>query len=95
MRELKERTGKTKARVAAVTRAVEIRTQQQRAAYDQLLISRRGLAEARSAKREARDEAHEAAEQYEGKAEELLKVSAQLAARINAAAVRPELLQHR
>ena len=39
----------------------------------------------RSAKREARDEAHEAAEQYEGKAEELLKVSAQLAARINAA----------
>jgi murein DD-endopeptidase MepM/ murein hydrolase activator NlpD len=85
MRELKERTGKTKARVAAVTRAVEIRTQQQRAAYDQLLISRRGLAEARSAKREARDEAHEAAEQYEGKAEELLKVSAQLAARINAA----------
>lgn len=85
MRQLKQRTGKTKARVAAVTRAVEIRTQQQRAAYDQLLISRRGLAEARSAKREARDEAHDAAEQYEGKAEELLKVSAQLAARINAA----------
>ena len=85
MRQLKERTGKTKARVAAVTQAVEIRTQQQRAAYDRLLISRRGLAEARSAKREARDEAHEAAEHYEGKAEELLKVSAQLAARINAA----------
>ena len=85
MRELKTRTGKTKERVAAVTRAVEIRTQQQRAAYDQLLISRRGLAQARSAKREARDDAHEAAEHYEGKAEELLKVSAQLAARINAA----------
>jgi murein DD-endopeptidase MepM/ murein hydrolase activator NlpD len=85
MRRLKERTGRTKKRVAAVTRVVEIRTQQQRAAYDQLLISRRGLAEARSAKREARDEAHEAAEHYEGKAEELLKVSAQLAARINAA----------
>jgi murein DD-endopeptidase MepM/ murein hydrolase activator NlpD len=85
MRELKARTGRTKARVAAVTRAVEIRTQQQRAAYDRLLISRRGLAEARSEKREARDEAHEAAEHYEGRAEDLLKVSAQLAARINAA----------
>jgi murein DD-endopeptidase MepM/ murein hydrolase activator NlpD len=85
MRRLKERTGRTKKRVAAVTRVVEIRTQQQRAAYDQLLISRRGLAESRSAKRQARDEAHEAAEHYEGKAEELLKVSAQLAARINAA----------
>ena len=85
MRALKVRTGKTKDRVAAVTRVVEIRTQQQRAAYDQLLISRKGLAQSRSAKREARDEAHEAAEHYEGKAEELLKVSAQLAARINAA----------
>ena len=85
MRALKERTGRTKDRVAAVTRVVEIRTQQQRAAYEQLLISRKGLAQARSAKREARDEAHEAAEHYEGKAEELLKVSAQLAARINAA----------
>jgi len=85
MRQLKQRTGKTRDRVAAVTRVVEIRTQQQRAAYEQLLISRKGLAQARSAKREARDEAHEAAENYEGKAEELLKVSAQLAARINAA----------
>lgn len=85
MRELKKRTGRTKARVAAITRVVEIRTQQQRAVYDRLLISRQGLAEARSAKREGLQEAHEAAEQYEGKAEELLKVSAQLAARINAA----------
>ncbi|HEX7256169.1 MAG TPA: peptidoglycan DD-metalloendopeptidase family protein [Gaiellaceae bacterium] len=85
MRELKERTGKTKDRVAAITRVVEIRTQQQRAAYDQLLISRQGLAQARSSKREHAHAAHEAAEQYEGKAEELLKVSAQLAARINAA----------
>jgi peptidoglycan hydrolase CwlO-like protein len=85
MRELKERTGKTKARVAAITRVVEIRTQQQRAAYDRLLISRQGLAQARSSKRESLHEAHEAAEHYEGKAEELLKVSAQLAARITAA----------
>ncbi|HEU4943413.1 MAG TPA: peptidoglycan DD-metalloendopeptidase family protein [Gaiellaceae bacterium] len=85
MRDLKQRTGKTKARVAAITRVVQIRTEQQRAVYDQLLISRKGLAQARTAKREGLHAAHEAAEQYEGKAEELLKTSAQLAARINAA----------
>jgi murein DD-endopeptidase MepM/ murein hydrolase activator NlpD len=82
---LKRRTGKTKDRVAAVTRVVQIRADQQRAIYNRLLISRQGLAEARGAKRESLQEAHEHAEQYEGKAEELLKVSAQLAARINAA----------
>ena len=85
MRDLKQRTGRTKARVAAITRVVQIRTEQQRAVYDQLLISRKGLAQARTAKREGLHAAHEAAEQYEGKAEELLKTSAQLAARINAA----------
>jgi murein DD-endopeptidase MepM/ murein hydrolase activator NlpD len=85
MRELKTRTGKTKDRVAAVARVVEIRAEQQRAVYNRLLISRQGLAQARSSKREGLVEAHEHAEQYEGKAEELLKVSAQLAARINAA----------
>ena len=84
MQNLKQRTGRTNDRVAAITRVVEIRTEQQRSAYNQLLISRQGLANARSAKRESLDAAHEAAEQYEGKAEELLKVSAQLAARINA-----------
>ena len=85
MQDLKRRTGKTKERVAAITRVVEIRTEQQRAVYDRLLISRQGLATARSSKRESLADAHEDAEQYEGKAEELLKVSAQLAARINAA----------
>jgi murein DD-endopeptidase MepM/ murein hydrolase activator NlpD len=82
---LKRRTGKTKDRVAAVTRVVQIRAEQQRAIYNRLLISRQGLAVARGAKRESLQTAHEHAEQYEGKAEELLKVSAQLAARINAA----------
>jgi murein DD-endopeptidase MepM/ murein hydrolase activator NlpD len=85
MKELKARTGKTKARVAAITRVVQIRRDQQRVVYDRLLISRRGLGEARSAKRESLADAHEDAEHYEGKAEELLKVSAQLAARINSA----------
>lgn len=65
MRDLKQRTGKTKARVAAITRVVQIRTEQQRAVYDQLLISRKGLAQARTAKREGLHAAHEAAEQYE------------------------------
>lgn len=85
MRELKAKTGKTKERVAAITRVVEIRAEQQRAVYNQLLISRQGLASARSSKRGALADAHEQAEHYEGKAEELLKVSAELAARINAA----------
>jgi murein DD-endopeptidase MepM/ murein hydrolase activator NlpD len=85
MKVLKARTGKTKARVAAITRVVEIRTQQQRSIRDRLLASQQGLSAARSAKRESLEEAHEDAEHYEGKAEELLKVSAQLAARINSA----------
>jgi murein DD-endopeptidase MepM/ murein hydrolase activator NlpD len=85
MKELKARTGKTKARVAAITRVVQIRRDQQRVVYDRLLISRQGLGQARSAKRESLAEAHEDADQYEGKAEELLKVSAELAARINSA----------
>ena len=85
MKVLKTRTGKTKARVAAVTRVVEIRTAQQRSIRDRLLASQQGLSTARSAKRESLADAHEDAEHYEGKAEELLKVSAQLAARINSA----------
>ncbi len=89
MKDLKARTGRTKDRVAAITRVVEIRADQQRAVYNRLLISRQGLAETRGAKRESLEEAHEHAEQYEGKAEELLKVSAQLAARINAAQSTP------
>jgi murein DD-endopeptidase MepM/ murein hydrolase activator NlpD len=88
MSDLKARTAKTKARVARITRVVEIRTEQQRAIYHRLLISRQGLAEARGAKRESLHDAHEQAEHYEGKAEELLKVSAELAARINAAQAR-------
>ena len=89
MKDLKTRTGRTKDRVAAITRVVEIRADQQREVYNRLLISRQGLAETRGAKRDSLEEAHEKAEQYEGKAEDLLKVSAQLAARINAAQSAP------
>ena len=89
MKDLKTRTGRTKERVAAITRVVEIRADQQRAVYNRLLISRQGLAESRGAKRESLEDAHEDAEHYEGRAEELLKVSAQLASRINAAQSAP------
>ena len=85
MQELRERTGKTKERVATITRVVQIRRDQQRAVYNTLLASRTGLASARNAKREGLVDAHEQAEHYEGKAEELLKVSSQLAAKINSA----------
>ncbi len=85
MKALKARTGKTKERVTAITRVVQIRTDQQRAVRNRLLASQQGLSAARSGKRESLAEAHEDAAQYEGKAEDLLRVSAQLAARINAA----------
>jgi murein DD-endopeptidase MepM/ murein hydrolase activator NlpD len=82
---LKARTGRTKDRVAAVTRVVQIRTFQQRAVRDRLVATQRGLASARSAKRATLVDVHEDAEHYASEAAALQAVSGQLAARINAA----------
>jgi murein DD-endopeptidase MepM/ murein hydrolase activator NlpD len=85
MRELRARTGKTKARVAAVTRVVRIRTEQQRSLKNQLIAQQRGLTAAQRGRRASladvrADERHFAAE-----AAALQAQSANLAAQIRSA----------
>jgi murein DD-endopeptidase MepM/ murein hydrolase activator NlpD len=87
--ELRARTAKTKARVARITRVIEVRTEQQRAIYNRLLVSRQGLAEARSSKRASLTDAREDAERFLSEAAALEAVSAELAARITAAQSAP------
>ena len=95
MRELKERTGRTKTRVAAVTRAVEIRTQQQRAAYDQLLISRTRAG--RVAEREAGGERRgpRSGGAVRGQGRGAAEGQRPAGCTDQCGPVRPELLQHR
>jgi murein DD-endopeptidase MepM/ murein hydrolase activator NlpD len=85
MRELRERTGRTKARVAAVTRIVRIRTEQQRAVKAQLIAQRRGLSTARSQKRVALVDAREDAEEHAAHAAALQEQSAAIASQIQSA----------
>src|SRR5918992_4169517 len=85
MRELRTRTGKTKARVAAVTRVVRIRTEQQRAVKAQLIARQRGLSTARSQKRVALVDAREDAEEHAAHAAALQAQSAAIASQIQAA----------
>ena len=84
MRDLRARTGKTKARVAAVTRVVKIRTDQQRAIKNQLVAEQQGLSSARSEKRVALKDAREEAREHAAHAAGLQAQSAALAARIQA-----------
>jgi murein DD-endopeptidase MepM/ murein hydrolase activator NlpD len=85
MRELKARTGKTKTRVAAVTRVVQIRTDQARAVRDQLVSQQEGLSAARREKRAGLAEAHADAAQFASEAAALQAQSANLAAQIRSA----------
>jgi murein DD-endopeptidase MepM/ murein hydrolase activator NlpD len=85
MRELKTRTGKTKRRVAAVTRVVQIRTDQTRVLRDQLVARRTGLSAARREKRAGLVEAHSDAAEFAGEAAALQAQSANLAAEIRSA----------
>jgi murein DD-endopeptidase MepM/ murein hydrolase activator NlpD len=84
MRDLRTRTGKTKTRVAAVTRVVRIRTDQQRAIKNQLVAKQQGLASARSDKRVALKDAREDAREHAAHAAALQAKSAALAAQIQA-----------
>ena len=84
MRDLRTRTGKTKARVAAVTRVVRIRTDQQRAIKNQLVAKQQGLASARGEKRVALKDAREDAREHAAHAAALQAQSAALAAQIQA-----------
>jgi murein DD-endopeptidase MepM/ murein hydrolase activator NlpD len=85
MSELRARTGKTKARVAAVTRVVRIRTEQQRAVKAQLIARQRGLSTARSQKRVALVDAREDAEEHASHAAALQAQSAAVASQIRSA----------
>ena len=84
MRDLRARTGKTKSRVAAVTRVVKIRTEQQRAVKNQLVAQKQGLASARSDKRVALKDASKDAREHAAHAAALQAQSAALASQIQA-----------
>jgi murein DD-endopeptidase MepM/ murein hydrolase activator NlpD len=85
MRVLRERTGKTKARVAAVTRVVKIRTEQTRAVKNQLVARQQGLSSARSARRASLGDVREDARHYASEAAALQAQSANVAAQIRSA----------
>ncbi|HVD25750.1 MAG TPA: peptidoglycan DD-metalloendopeptidase family protein [Gaiellaceae bacterium] len=85
MRELKTRTGRTKARVAAVTRVVQIRTDQARSLRDQLVAQQTGLSAARREKRASLADTHSDAAQFASEAAALQAQSANLAAQIRSA----------
>jgi murein DD-endopeptidase MepM/ murein hydrolase activator NlpD len=85
MRVLRERTGKTKARVAAVTRVVKIRTEQTRAVKIQLVARQQGLSAARSARRASLADVREDARHYASEAAALQAQSANVAAQIRSA----------
>jgi murein DD-endopeptidase MepM/ murein hydrolase activator NlpD len=82
MRGLRARTGKTKARVAAVTRVVRIRTEQQRSLKNQLIARKKGLSAAQSSRRVSLAEVREDERHYASEAAALQAQSANLAAQI-------------
>jgi murein DD-endopeptidase MepM/ murein hydrolase activator NlpD len=85
MRELRTRTGTTKARVAAATRVVRVRTEQQRSLKNQLVARQQGLSAARSSRRTSLADVRADAKQYAGEAAALQGQSANLAAQIHSA----------
>jgi murein DD-endopeptidase MepM/ murein hydrolase activator NlpD len=85
MSDLRARTGKTKARVAAVTRVVRIRTEQARSLRNQLVAQQRGLTAARSARRASLADVRADERHYAAEAAALHAQSANLAAQIRAA----------
>ena len=84
MRDLRARTGKTKARVAAITRVVKIRTEQQRAVKNQLVARQHGLSQARRARKQSLADVREDARHFASEAAALQAESANLAAQIQA-----------
>jgi murein DD-endopeptidase MepM/ murein hydrolase activator NlpD len=84
MRELREHTARTRARVATVTRTIAVRTEQVRALRDRLLVSQRGLVGVRGERRESLVVVQQSARKHAAEEAALSQVSAQLAARIQA-----------
>jgi murein DD-endopeptidase MepM/ murein hydrolase activator NlpD len=85
MRETREHTKRTRARVASTTRVIADRTAEQRSVRDRLVASRDQLAAARSLKNEALGAVRHDKEAYLHEVQALLAQSAALAARIRAA----------
>jgi murein DD-endopeptidase MepM/ murein hydrolase activator NlpD len=85
MRELRKRTGKTKARVAAVTRVVRIRTEQQRSLKNQLIAKQRGLTATQRGRRASLADVRADARHFAAEAAALQAQSANLAAQIRSA----------
>jgi murein DD-endopeptidase MepM/ murein hydrolase activator NlpD len=84
MRELRARTGKTKARVASITHVVRVRTEQQRSLKNQLVARQQGLSAARGARKNSLAAVREDARHYASEAAALQAQSANLAAQIQA-----------
>jgi murein DD-endopeptidase MepM/ murein hydrolase activator NlpD len=85
MRELRARTGRTKARVAAVTRVIKVRTEQARALRTRLIAQQQGLASARRSRRASLADVRGNAQQYASEAAALQAESANLGAQIRSA----------
>ena len=85
MRELRARTGKTKARVAAVTRVIKVRTEQARALRTRIIAQQQGLASARRSRRASLADVRGNAQQYASEAAALQAESANLGAQIRSA----------
>jgi murein DD-endopeptidase MepM/ murein hydrolase activator NlpD len=84
MRVARARTTVTRRQVAAVTRAVEVRTEQTRAIKGQLVAQESALSQVRGQKRETLASVAQQRREYLHEVEALAQVSAQLAARIQA-----------
>jgi murein DD-endopeptidase MepM/ murein hydrolase activator NlpD len=84
MRVARARTTVTRRKVAAVTRAVSIRTEQARVVRNQLVAEEAALSEARGEKRATLTSVAEQRREYLHEVEALAQVSAQLASRIQA-----------
>ena len=82
MRIQRARTKRSRARIAAVTRVVQIRTAQQRELRDRLVSNRNELAQARNAKRSTLESVQESKAEFIAEVDALSRVSAQLGAQI-------------
>jgi murein DD-endopeptidase MepM/ murein hydrolase activator NlpD len=85
VRAARARTARTRASVARTARAVEIRTNEQRAVYDRLVASQDALADARSVKRDTLTSLQVSEREFLHEVAGLERASAALAARIQAA----------
>lgn len=82
---VRARTRATRARVAAVTKTIEVRTEQVRALRDALVSRENALSSARADKQQAASQVKESLKEMLSESDSLQQVSADLEAKINAA----------